>query len=93
MREAEPTATALVWLCIAEAECIANIRHRGMRRGGSEDSFNALLNWAETYRTREGSSSYSAHEAIFDDFAGAKTCLRQKSEVTTFANFTRLRSS
>jgi len=87
VREAEPNATALVWLCLDEAECVANIRNRGVRRGGDEDSFNALLNWAETYRTREGSSSYSAQEMIFDDFSGAKRCLRHMSEVTMFANF------
>ena len=34
-----------------------------------------------------------AHEVIFYDFSGAKTCLRHTSEVTAFANFTRLRSS
>jgi len=79
-------ATALVWLCIDETDCIANIRHRGVRRGGSEESLNALLKWSETYRTREGSSSYSAHKAIFDDFFGVKICLCNRSEVTAFAN-------
>lgn len=91
-REAEANATALVWLCIDEAECVANIRHRGVRRGGSEESFNALLNWAGTYKTRDGSSSYPAHAIIFDRFSGAKTCLRDRSEVTEFLNFNRLDS-
>ena len=93
VREVESNATALVWLCIDEAECVANIRNRGVRRGGSEGSFNALLQWAETYRTRKGSSSYSAHEAIFDNFFGPKRCLRDKSEVTAFVNFTRPHSA
>ena len=80
-------ATALIWLCLDEAECAVNLRRRGVRRGGTEDSFKALLGWSETYRTREGSSSHSGHESLFNDFPGAKTCLRQGSEVTAFADF------
>jgi adenylate kinase family enzyme len=92
VREAESNATALVWLCIEETECVANIRNRGIRRGGHEDAFNALLQWAETYRTRKGSSSYSAHKEIFDNFPGSKSCLRYRSEVTAFAHLDRLHS-
>jgi hypothetical protein len=78
--------TALIWLCLDEAECAVNLKQRGVRRGGTGDSFNALLSWSETYRTREGSSSHSGHERLFNDFPGAKTCLRQRSEVTAFAD-------
>jgi len=76
VREAESDATALVWLCIEETGCVANIRNRGIRRGGREDSFSALLQWARSYRTRKGSSSYSTHKEIFGNFSGAKRCLR-----------------
>jgi adenylate kinase family enzyme len=82
----QPRATTLVWLCIDEGECAANIRQRGMRRNGSAESFDALLQWAQTYRTRSGSSSYAAHEAIFNGFAGEKKQLRSRAEVTDFAN-------
>ncbi|REE89214.1 P-loop NTPase family protein [Cupriavidus plantarum] len=90
--EVVSNATALVWLCIDEAECVANITSRGVRRGGSQQSFDALLSWAGTYRTRSGSSSYSAHEDIFNRFSGAKACLRSKREVTAFANLSWLRA-
>lgn len=93
VRVAEPNATALVWLCIDETECTANIRHRGIRCGGNEESFNALLRWTDTYRTREGSSSFSAHKAIFDNFPGVKACLRSRNEVTAFANSTHLHAA
>lgn len=88
VREIASQATALVWLCLDEAECIANIRQRGMR-GESEASFTALVDWAQTYRMREGSTSYAAHQAIFDSFSGPKTCLRHQDEVTEFAKLTR----
>lgn len=86
-------ATALVWLCIDEAECIAHIGQRGMRRGGDDESFNSLLNWARTYRSRGGSSSYSAHQGIFENFPGSKKCLSSTREVTEFAHFTRFHGS
>ena len=85
--EVQSNATALVWLCLDEAECMVNIQQRGIRRGGSEESFAALLRWAETYRVREGSSSYAAHEVIFNSFARAKKCLRDRNEITNFVNF------
>ncbi|WP_073469183.1 adenylate kinase [Rhizobacter sp. OV335] len=85
-REVTSMTTALIWLCLDEAECAVNLKQRGVRRGGTDDSFNALLSWSETYRTREGSSSHSGHERLFNDFPGAKTCLRQRSEVTAFAD-------
>lgn len=91
VNEIESKATALVWICVDEAECIANIRHRGVRGGGSDESFNSLLNWARSYRSREDSSSCSAHKRIFENFSGTKTCLSSKREVTAFTNFALLR--
>lgn len=79
-------ATALIWLDVIEAECTDNIRKRGIRRDGSEESFEALLRWAETYRTRDGSSSYSAHARIFHEFSGTKRCLGSRAEIESFAS-------
>lgn len=83
--EVRQDATALVWLCIDEAECVANIRQRGLRRDGSAESFERLLGWAASYRTREGSSSYDGHRAIFERFAGDKIVLQSRDAVTAFA--------
>jgi adenylate kinase family enzyme len=78
-------ATALVWLCCEESECVANIRKRGIRRGGTEQSFASLLDWAASYRSRHGSSSYTGHATVFEKYTGEKTVLRSRSAITAFA--------
>ncbi|MCA8090866.1 adenylate kinase [Burkholderia anthina] len=77
-------ASALIWLCVDEAECVENIRRRGVRRNGSPEAFVALQEWAATYRSRTGSSSYIAHWTIFDRFSGDKEALRSRDAVTEF---------
>ncbi|HIC7214340.1 P-loop NTPase family protein [Burkholderia stabilis] len=84
--EVKRDASALIWLCIDETECVANIRQRGIRRGGSADAFAALQAWASTYRSRSGSSSHDAHAAIFNQFAGDKIMLVSRDAVTQFAS-------
>jgi adenylate kinase family enzyme len=83
--EVQADATALIWLCLDEALCVTSIRERGIRRGGSKESFAGLLDWAASYRFRHGSSSYTGHAAIFEKYAGEKTVLRSRSAVTAFA--------
>jgi hypothetical protein len=80
-REALPNATALVWLDIDDGECIANLQQRGLRRGGDETSFAALLAWAREYRVRDNTNSFAGHERIFLAFAGAKAVFRSRSDM------------
>ncbi|WP_230958549.1 adenylate kinase [Burkholderia territorii] len=84
VNEVLANASALVWLCIDEAECVANIRRRGIRRDGSPEAFDALLEWAATYRSRTGSSSYGAHRTIFEQFRGGKETLGSRDAVAEF---------
>ncbi|MBN3807755.1 adenylate kinase [Paraburkholderia sp. Ac-20347] len=79
-------ATALVWIAVDESDCVENIHQRGMRGGADAQSFAALLEWAQSYRSRTGSSSYGAHEAIFNAFEGHKVCLKSREAVAAFAN-------
>ena len=79
------SATALVWIALDESECVANIHRRGMRGGATPQSFAALLTWAQTYRSRTGSSSYAAHEALFTSFSLDKISLRTRGDVTLFS--------
>lgn len=76
-------ATALIWLCPAEAECVANIHGRGPRGNASTASFADLLQWASTYRTRTGSSAYAFHQKLFDDFTGARCKLQSRQDMQT----------
>ncbi|HEY4353259.1 MAG TPA: adenylate kinase [Paraburkholderia sp.] len=80
------SATALVWINVDESECFANICQRGMRRGATAQSFAELLQWAQTYRSRNGSSSYAAHEVIFNSFAREKKCLKARGQAIAFAD-------
>jgi hypothetical protein len=48
----EPESTALAWLRLDEAECVRNIRERGIRRDGTAESFFASLEWAASYRSQ-----------------------------------------
>lgn len=78
-------ATALIWLCLDEDECMRHIRERGIRREGTVESLVALLDWTASYRSRQGSSSYAGHASVFNLFPGDKTILRSRCAVTTFA--------
>lgn len=81
---AVPASTALVWLCLDEADCMANIRARGRRGNADDAAFDALLAWAASYRSRTGSSSHAGHAAIFDAYRGDKICLRSRADVMAF---------
>lgn len=84
VNEIRDDSTALIWLCLDEAECVENIRHRGIRRGGDAASFAALLDWASTYRSRQGSSSYVGHQKLFEEYGADKRILRSRDDVMAF---------
>ena len=81
-----PRATALIWLCVEDAECVANVRQREAQRDEHDELLIALLAWAGSYRTREESSGFAAHQRLFEGFSGSKLILRDRTEITTFAN-------
>ncbi|HZH11970.1 MAG TPA: AAA family ATPase [Microvirga sp.] len=82
--EAPPFATAFIWFDLPEAECIANIRRRGLRRGGDEAAFDALIAWAGEYRIRDNANSFTGHARLFDLFQGRRLCLRYRAEIAAF---------
>ncbi|MGI4797135.1 MAG: hypothetical protein ACRYG8_24395, partial [Janthinobacterium lividum] len=83
-QEAVSRATALVWPNIPIGECLDNIRHRGLRRGGDAASFSALLDWAGYYEKRQTSSSHAGHLRMFNDFPLQKLRLSSRDAVTHF---------
>ncbi|WP_175908119.1 adenylate kinase [Burkholderia seminalis] len=84
VNEIRTDSTALIWLCLDEGECVENILQRGIRRGGDAASFEALLDWASTYRSRQGPSSYIGHQRLFDDYGAEKRILRSRVDVLAF---------
>jgi hypothetical protein len=84
VNEIRADSTALIWLYLDEAECVESIRQRGTRRGGDAASFAALLDWASTYQSRQGASSYIGHQKLFDDYRADKQVLRSRDDVMAF---------
>jgi len=76
-------ATALIWLNVPQEDCIANICQRETR---DDERFLALLEWAGSYRTREGTSGFAAHRRLFEGFAGVRIQLMGRDEITDFVS-------
>ncbi|WP_322615885.1 adenylate kinase [Pseudomonas sp. BIC9C] len=77
-----PRATALIWLSVGDEECVANIRQREAGRDEQDLLLIALLEWAGSYRQRQGSSGFAAHQRLFEGFCGAKIRLEDREEIT-----------
>lgn len=76
-------ATALIWLCVEDEACVANIRQREVN---DDERLIALLEWAGSYRTRDGDSGFAAHQRLFEGFSGSKIQLLDQAAITTFVN-------
>lgn len=79
-------ATALIWLCVEDEECVANIRQRETKRDEQDELLIALLDWAGSYRMRDGSSGFAAHQRLFSGFTGSRLQLVNRWEITDFMN-------
>ncbi|WP_085714636.1 adenylate kinase [Pseudomonas sp. B28(2017)] len=76
-------ATALIWLRIDDVDCSANICQR---ETNDDERLTALLEWADSYRTRDDSSGFAAHQRLFEGFAGSRIQLMDRKEITDFAS-------
>jgi hypothetical protein len=81
---AVPRATALLWLDLPWAACKAGLEARGPSYSPSPAEYDALVQWASEYRTRQTASSEAGHRAIFDAFSGTKVALRSRAEVAAW---------
>ncbi|EJM91034.1 adenylate kinase-like kinase [Pseudomonas sp. GM74] len=77
-------ATALIWLSVGDEDCVTNIRQREAGRDEQDLLLIALLEWAGSYRQRQGSSGFTAHQRLFEGFTGAKIQLMDRAEITDF---------
>lgn len=81
-RELLPRTTTLIWLSVADEVCVANIRQREIN---DDERLIALLEWAGSYRQRDDSSGYTAHQRLFEGFTGGRIQLMDRTEITHFA--------
>jgi len=79
-----PRATALIWLCLDDEECVANVRQREAQRDKNDELLIALLDWAGSYRMREESSGFAAHQRLFEEFSGSKRQLVSRAQMNDF---------
>ena len=77
-------ATALIWLCVDDENCVANIRQR-VQKPDDDEWLMAMLEWAASYRLREDSSGFAAHRQLFKEFNGSKIRLLDRAEISEFA--------
>jgi adenylate kinase family enzyme len=77
-----PRTTTLIWLSVADEVCVANICQREIN---DDERLIALLEWAGSYRQRDDSSGYTAHQRLFEGFTGTKMRLTDRTEITVFA--------
>ena len=87
-RELLPRTTALIWLSVADQVCVANIRQREVN---DDERLIALMEWADSYRQRDGSSGYAAHRQLFEGFPGTKIRLTDRAQMAALV--TRLYSA
>lgn len=76
-------ATALIWLCVDDDECVANIRRRETQ---DDERLVAMLVWAGSYRTRDDSSAFAAHQRLFEGFFGTKIRLVGREETAALVH-------
>jgi adenylate kinase family enzyme len=85
-------AEELVWLDPGQKLCVARLRERGseskrhMNRDQSAAGLRQLLDWANSYETRTGSSSASGHKELYEGFFGVKRKLANTQDVQCYIN-------
>ena len=82
-----PRTTLLIFLDLAEDECVANVRLRGKQGGETQESFDELIDWVSKYRERRNNwNSFESHLRMFDEFPNEKVRLRSRTEMTDYAD-------
>lgn len=81
-----PRTTTLIWLDLSEEECVANILHRGIQGGESQESFEELVKWVSEYRARKNNwNAFDGHLKLYEGFAGPKVRLHSREQILGYA--------
>ncbi|WKJ90401.1 hypothetical protein QZJ86_20715 [Methylomonas montana] len=87
-----PSASTLIWLELPWVVCQQRLALRGleskahMGREQSEAGLRELVQWAENYSSRQGSSGHAAHLSLFESFNGQRLRLCSESQVLEYLN-------
>lgn len=80
-----PRVTTLIWLDVADEECVANLKQRGQTGGGTEAQFEELLDYTRGYRLRKNHlNSFDGHQRLFDEHPQGKFRLSSRPEIAAF---------
>ncbi|HEY9105899.1 MAG TPA: adenylate kinase [Roseateles sp.] len=83
-------APSLVWLDPPWEVCRLRLESRGsesnahMGREQSEEGLRQLVEWAQSYGSRQGSSGRAAHLALFESFNGPRVKLDSERQVLEY---------
>jgi len=85
LKQVFPRITTLIWLDLADDECISNLVRRGQTDGGTPKQFEELLEYTRGYRIRKNHlNSFEAHHWFYEQHPKQKYRLSSRSEVTDF---------
>jgi hypothetical protein len=82
-----PFADALIYTDLPWVECRNNLMNRGSESSRqldpvkAEENFEALLEWASAYETRDGKASKEYHCLLFKSFVGDKCRIHNREEL------------
>ncbi len=88
------SASTLIWLDLPWAVCQERLELRGseskahMGREQSDAGLRELMQWAQDYPTRGGSSGHAAHMNLFESFTGQRVRLGSESQVLEYLDAT-----
>jgi adenylate kinase family enzyme len=83
LKQVFPSVTTLIWLDLADHDCISNLVRRGQTGGGTPEQFDELLQYTRGYRLRKNHlNSFEAHRWFYEQHPKQKHRLSSRSEVT-----------
>lgn len=77
-----PKASELIYLNLPIEDCIENARnrpwepHKYASKAAQDENLDMLISWIAEYESRDDVFSQRAHQALYDNFEGKKTCFR-----------------
>lgn len=85
LKQVFPRITTLIWLDIADTECISNLMLRGQTDGGTPEQFEELLEYTRGYRLRQNHlNSFDGHQWFYERHPKQKFRLSSRSDITDF---------